>query len=129
MAVITLGKALSILERAKNCLVCFPISKPEEVYENTMAILNEYQPSQISDVYAQEMKYVIKREQGIEVPIVFSSLITHSSICNRGSIVSAGFCVIDGYDRTQCYGESTSLGLKSRPEDTSILKRNLFTFY
>ena len=48
------------------------------------------------------------------------------------TVVSAGFCSIDSVnpdyvDRplVEVWGESVSLGVKSRPEDSEILSRNL----
>jgi hypothetical protein len=43
MAQITLEEALSIIDRAKNCLICYPIADHDEVVENTMKILDECQ--------------------------------------------------------------------------------------
>lgn len=40
-------------------------------------------------------------------------------------IVSAGFVSFDAQGRPTCHGQSDSLGLKARPEDTSILRAQM----
>ena len=80
-------------------------------------------------MYPAELKYVMVRETCLDVPIVFPNLIKHSEIARKEDIVSAGFCVIDGPENSQCYGRSDSLGIESRPEDTKILRRYLYTPY
>ena len=63
----------------------------------------------------------------IEQPFVFSELSKHSDIAHRigGEVVSAGFCYIYK-DRYNCYGESVSCKVTSRPSiDDKILNRLL----
>lgn len=71
------------------------------------------------------VKYVITKDKEI---IVFSELFNHSDFRSNNPI-SAGFIsfgVKDGNPTCSCYGESISLGLKSNPEeDTMIAKRQL----
>jgi hypothetical protein len=81
------------------------------------------------------MKYIIFDVNGLECPVIFSELLTHSDV-RRGfpdyyKIVSAGFCragieadthgnacaVINGW------GKSVSLKLESRKEDSALLTK------
>lgn len=77
-----------------------------------------------------ELKYIIIRNrEGHECGIVFDKKIIHRDVARLHSasngpwVVSAGFCS-PGYpgEATTAYGEGESLGgMKSRPEDASIL--------
>ena len=88
-------------------------------------------------------KYVIFESiDGIEIPVIFSKLIKHSAMAERvttdgldGKVVSAGFIKIDSYlipDRAFsntgvsfiCFGESESLKMKNRAEDSEIIKQS-----
>jgi hypothetical protein len=70
-------------------------------------------------------KYVIVKYDGAECPIVFSSLMHHTHMTARENCVGAGFCHVEN-DLYKCYGESTSLGIKSRGEqDSDLLNRLL----
>ncbi len=81
------------------------------------------------------MKYIVtKCEEGVEEIFVFPSKVHHDAMMemlegiknhthrpwNRiyRAPVSAGFISSEG----KCYGESETLGLKSRPEDTTLFK-------
>jgi hypothetical protein len=71
-------------------------------------------------------KYVVTNEGTI---IVFPELLQHSEF-RRFEPISAGFISFgvnkEGNPTCSCYGESISLGLKSNPEeDTIIAKRQL----
>ena len=70
--------------------------------------------------YGDDMKYIMIKVYAGEEPILFPATMTHSIMArDLGSeAVSAGF-VTPGL---KCYGESTSLKIKSRPEDTEILR-------
>ena len=73
-----------------------------------------------------KVKYVITKNKEI---IVFSELFNHSDFRDNDPI-SAGFISFgvnnQGNPTCSCYGESISLGLKSNPEeDTMIAKRQL----
>ena len=71
-------------------------------------------------------KYIIIDSDFGELPIVFSELFKHSDMkAIQGKIVSAGFCFIDHNGQYSCYGDSVSLGLKSREEDATILNKML----
>lgn len=73
------------------------------------------------------MKYIVVKIQGAERLLPFSLEVKHSDFaeyfagCN---LVSAGFI---NPSQKQCYGDSLSLNLASRPEDTDIL-REMFLF-
>lgn len=72
------------------------------------------------------IKYVVTKDKSI---IVFSETFNHSDFRSKEPI-SAGFISFginkQGNPTCSCYGESTSLGLKSDPErDTTIAKRHL----
>jgi hypothetical protein len=71
-------------------------------------------------------KYIITKDKEI---IVFPELLQHSEF-RRFEPISAGFISFgvnkQGNPSCSCYGESVSLGLKSNPdEDTMIAKRQL----
>ena len=72
-----------------------------------------------------KQKYVITSDNKI---IVFPELFQHSEFRSFKPI-SAGFISFgvnkEGNPSCTCYGESISLNLKSRPEDTEIAKRQL----
>jgi len=74
------------------------------------------------------MKYIIVRDrEEQEAAIIFPDRIIHREVAriHRASgtrVVSAGFCVIG--EVVRAWGESESLNMKSRPQDTEILKRD-----
>jgi hypothetical protein len=63
-----------------------------------------------------ESKYIIASISGVLTPIVFPEHLVHADVADalgaRGKVSGAGFCTVDdeGY---HCYGESTSLNVKS----------------
>ena len=71
------------------------------------------------------MKYIIVRDrEEKESAIVFPDRIIHREVARIHSasgtrVVSAGFCQIG--DHVAAWGESESLRIKSRPEDSVIL--------
>lgn len=76
------------------------------------------------------MKYIIAQINGEEHPIVFPYAITHSILAQLlrsqiGKVVSAGFVSYDSHGEVSCHGLSTSLGIKSRPQDSDILKKEI----
>ena len=93
----------------------------------------------------RRMKYIIIDNGLEELPFIFSDLVNHNDMERalqrlvHGDTVSAGFVVIkheevgshymegDPTFETHfvCYGESISLDLKSRPEDSDVLNRVL----
>lgn len=59
--------------------------------------------------------------------VIFPNVISHDEIASHfdeKSIISAGFVHIDTSDasNTFCYGESTSLGIRSMKDDTTLFK-------
>ncbi len=80
-------------------------------------------------------KYIVGRLSGSGVIgcLVFSEFINHSDMVdNFTKILGAGFLFIEnGEDKPEvrAYGESLSLGVKSREEDTVIIKKALGLLY
>jgi len=76
------------------------------------------------------MKYVVfLGEFGIESPVVFPETVNHSAFKPLGKIISAGFVSFTQDSKTlekfaSCWGESTSIGVKSRMvEDSELITR------
>jgi hypothetical protein len=76
-----------------------------------------------------ESKYIIADIYGVTMPIVFPELLVHADVADalgaRNKVIGAGFCTVDdeGY---HCYGESTSLNVKSNYDvDSKLLNRML----
>lgn len=89
-------------------------------------------------MFNEKAKYIIiEGEFGVEAPIVFSHLLTHVSVAGGRKVLGAGkvsFGVVaDPNDRgyeprmvmeANCYGESISLGIKSRGyEDDKLIEQ------
>lgn len=72
-----------------------------------------------------KMKYLILQNDRAEAPVVFSQLLSHHDIAGGKSVCSAGFCELDEDGRWMAYGQSTSLNVRSRPQDAQILNRHL----
>ena len=76
------------------------------------------------------MKYVIAEIKGLVTPFIFPDFVDHGYIFEYKpgvKIISAGKFsihsdVMTGYTSYNPYGESTSLKVKSRPEDADIIK-------
>jgi len=63
----------------------------------------------------KELKYIIIDNLGLEVPVVFSHLLSHADVARGKIVVSAGFCSISRTDYTfVCWGKSVSLEKGSR---------------
>jgi hypothetical protein len=80
-----------------------------------------------------EMKYIVFLYKEQEQVIVFSKDVSHKDMSrihtvHHGVIVqSAGFVVFNLKNETAtAYGESISIGIKSRPVDSKVLTRNFF---
>ncbi len=78
-------------------------------------------------------KFIVVKELGVETMVVFEDIFTHSLFANSlgREVVSAGFLAIsndtDGYQPcVSAYGDSVSLGVKSRGEVDRILACKLF---
>lgn len=71
-----------------------------------------------------KMKYIIRAGgHGLPCPVMFGDTENHNDIAYRlgGEIISAGFVDL-GDNGVQCYGESISLNIRSRPEiDSKII--------
>ena len=71
------------------------------------------------------MKYIIFDMDGIEIPVIFPGITMHNRIANGLSLwepISAGFVsLIEG--KIMAYGDSESLGIMSRKEDSQIINR------
>jgi len=76
-------------------------------------------------IYGKFKYIVIKNNYEIETPIIFPESLSHDSFKNNFNIISAGFVTIDN-DQVISFGESTSLRLKSRPEDSDLLSFYFF---
>ena len=80
-----------------------------------------------------DLKYivVIEEQMGLEVPIMFSSLLSHSEVAGNKTVISAGFCRLECSEtqddpvRVSFWGDSTSLKLKSREEDKALLEKEI----
>lgn len=69
-----------------------------------------------------KIKYITFDTGLIEAIIIFPEYVMHRDIGIQGKILGAGFIeVIDG--QWNCYGESISLKVKSRPEDSKIANK------
>lgn len=62
-------------------------------------------------------KYIITKN---EKPILLTDAMYHNEIMPKNQIVSAGFFVYRN-NKFKCFGESSSLDIKSREEDSDIL--------
>lgn len=78
------------------------------------------------------MKYVVFKFIGAELPVIFpGSVFNHDNIkvlsdkYGNGKPVSAGRCEILSKDEVRVWGDSFSLGLKSRTRDADLIKRSL----
>jgi hypothetical protein len=76
------------------------------------------------------LKYIIVQVGGLEIPIIFSSLLEHKKMGMGKNVVSAGFCdLIDstnGLLEVTCWGSSTTLNVSSRKEnDAEIIEKEI----
>lgn len=74
------------------------------------------------------MKYIIIRDSGIELPVIFDEIIKHDSFAELNPI-SAGFVTFEkdllGNTVAVASGKSISLKKNSRPEDSQIITDSL----
>ena len=72
-------------------------------------------------------KYIIVKEKGHEVAVLFDPLIPHNEI--RKSAISAGFFCVEASSsiriKVSVFGESISLKLQTRPEDATLIEKML----
>ncbi len=68
-------------------------------------------------------KYVIIELEGMEVPLVFPRYLLHENVAMslKNNIRSAGFCELNLAGKWVASGQSVSLTLSARPQDTEIL--------
>lgn len=71
----------------------------------------------------EPLKYLIVTH--LELPIVFNAILDHKSVAGDMKVVSAGFCRLhdDLNKSASAWGESVTLGVKSREEDVAILSK------
>ncbi len=65
-------------------------------------------------------KYICVDSGLCDCIVVFPEALKHADFSQNFRILSAGFIDMETF---QCYGKSTSLDMKSRPEDTAIAQR------
>ena len=63
-----------------------------------------------------KFKYIIIGHSS-PVPIIFGDLISHAAVANGRGCRSAGFCYLDQERGATCFDGSTTLDLKSMPEE------------
>jgi hypothetical protein len=73
-----------------------------------------------------KFKYVIIRAQGNETAIILAPFAQHNCVGSDNRPISAGFAWRNADGSISVGGESTSLKLKSRPEDAEIIRETLF---
>jgi hypothetical protein len=71
-------------------------------------------------------KYIIIKHAGMEVPLVFSPVLSHKHVAGMTKVESAGYCQLDIAGRWVAGGSSDSLDLCARPQDTDILNERLW---
>ena len=86
----------------------------------------------------ENAKYIIVETRGVEVPIVFSSLLDHFIIGRGHKVISAGFCAVGAKPTEKdaenidvsVFGKSVTLKIDSRKEDALIIQKVLrYQFY
>lgn len=72
-------------------------------------------------------KYIIVKKEDMEVPLIFSSFLSHETVATAGQngILSAGYCALNAAGKWIAGGQSVSLKLNSRPQDAEILNTQL----
>lgn len=74
------------------------------------------------------IKYIIIEESNS--PVLFEKKLLHSDVAKPfGAIKSAGFCILDmknGKFKIKCFGESSTLNIKSNHEEDEEMIRNSF---
>ena len=62
---------------------------------------------------------------GMEVPLVFPSLLLHHKVAGNSEVRSAGYCKLDLAGKWITGGRSETLNLSARPQDNEILNAYL----
>ncbi len=72
----------------------------------------------------RKMKYIVMDNGQWDAPVIFDEAVQHFEMVGylSGTLLSAGFVVFTPTG-LECYGESISLGVKARPEDTELINR------
>lgn len=71
-------------------------------------------------------KYV-RKQHGF---IIFPETFNHSNFGNKENVISAGFCYINtGEGLCRCFGESVSLGIKSKEDDSDKMTIQFFGYF
>ncbi len=70
----------------------------------------------------EKKKYIIYKNGSVEV---FDVREIHSWRAGSREVVSAGFVSLENGEYKMCFGESKTLGVKSRPEDINLLDRKI----
>ena len=77
-----------------------------------------------------QMKYIVVNGNGPDEIYLFPNFIEHSKVAqmvigiSKRAVIGAGFVSIDELNpKPECFGESDSLGVQSRPEDTILLQQ------
>jgi len=83
-------------------------------------------------VISQEHKYIRHSTAGFIVWPVATGQIWHKHVlrtlqafAEEGEVLSAGMCEFDSDGTVKCYGHSESTGLKSRPDDSEALAKQM----
>ncbi len=73
-----------------------------------------------------QMKYIIVDNGQWDAPVIFDEGVQHFNMAQNvpGKVIAAGF-IRWTPDGLECYGDSVSLGIASRPEDTEIINKML----
>lgn len=67
-------------------------------------------------------KYIIVSHMDEELPVVFEEALTHSQVAGNMRVISGGFVEVYETGKIVTFGESVTLLVKSREEDSSILE-------
>lgn len=75
---------------------------------------------------AKPSKYVRFDNGYADIILAFPHFVEHESVSGPGTVVSAGFIEFDAEGRRyRCFGESVSLGLAAREEDSTLASKQL----
>lgn len=74
------------------------------------------------------MKYIVINDGGLEIPIIFPSLLQHKTVAGEKEVVSAGelslFADINGVSvRASVWGKSVGLNVCSRQKDINLIEK------
>lgn len=67
------------------------------------------------------MKYIIVNSLNTELAIIFDEILEHKEVAGNYKVISAGFCNKDG----NVWGQSSSLIMKSKPEDSKLIRESM----